>query len=235
MTDLIHHFSSVLDSLSDPYNLLLSFSRIGTYAVSKNNRQGISWQYTELQTQCILLLDEQVLTIFLCIKWVRLKWNFIVYDVQNATYSSHGAPCPSQDLFPWLNTIVKVHIYVWRIIMRISERTFLVPLGFGGYLLTIVLIIMEESQEWLNWLCIGLMIGMSWVQVQLSANHEQVHPWWFPNRRCKRRFKVSHPVLENAWHVKVPYDQTLNPSIISKQSLTSDPSLNPSTILLSKV
>ena len=36
------------------------------------------------------------------IKRVRLKWNFIVYDVQNATYSSHGTPFPERDLFPWL-------------------------------------------------------------------------------------------------------------------------------------
>ena len=35
----------------------------------------------------------------------------IVYDVQNATYSSHRAPCLARDLFPWQNTRVKVHIY----------------------------------------------------------------------------------------------------------------------------
>ena len=71
-----------------------------------------------IQTQCILLLGEQVLTIFLCTKRVRLNWNFIVHQlhsVPNATYSSHGAPCPAQDLFPWLNTRVKVHISVWTI------------------------------------------------------------------------------------------------------------------------
>ena len=43
------------------------------------------------------------------------KLNFIVNDVQNATYSSHGAPCSARDLFPWLNTRVKVHISVWTI------------------------------------------------------------------------------------------------------------------------
>ena len=52
-------------------------------------------------------------SIFLYIKRVRLNWNFIVHDVQNATYSSHGAPCPTRDLFPWLNTRVKVQISVW--------------------------------------------------------------------------------------------------------------------------
>ena len=63
----------------------------------------------------MLLLGEEVLTIFLCIKRVHLNWNFLVYDVQNTTYSSHGAPCPTRDLFPWLNTRVKVHISVWTI------------------------------------------------------------------------------------------------------------------------
>ena len=58
------------------------------------------------------MLGEQILTIFLCIKRVRLNWNFIVYGVENATYFSHGAPCPARDLFPWLNTRVKVRIFV---------------------------------------------------------------------------------------------------------------------------
>ena len=48
-------------------------------------------------------------------KRVRLNWNFIVYDVQNATYSSQGAPCLVRDLFTLLNTRVKVHISVWTI------------------------------------------------------------------------------------------------------------------------
>ena len=51
------------------------------------------------------MLGEQVLIIFLCIERVRLNWNFIVYDVQNTTYSLHGAPCPARDLFPWINII----------------------------------------------------------------------------------------------------------------------------------
>ena len=63
----------------------------------------------------ILLLGEEVLTIFCCIKRVRLNWNVIVHDVQSATYSCHGAPCPTRDLFPRLNTRVKVHIYLWTI------------------------------------------------------------------------------------------------------------------------
>ena len=112
--------SRVYSPLSSHTSLLFESSQfllfqIWTYTVSKNNRHGISWRYTELQTQCILLLGEQVLTIFLCIKRVRLNWNFIVNDVQDATYSSHGAPCPVRDLFPWLNTRVKVHISVWTI------------------------------------------------------------------------------------------------------------------------
>ena len=39
--------------------------------------------------------------------------NYFVYDVHNVTYSSHGAPCSAQDLFPWLSTKLKVHISVW--------------------------------------------------------------------------------------------------------------------------
>ena len=60
----------------------------------------------------ILLIGGQVLTIFLCIKQVRLNWIFFAYDVQNATYSSHGAPCPTRDLIPWLSTRVNI----WRLI-----------------------------------------------------------------------------------------------------------------------
>ena len=41
-----------------------------------------------------------------------LNWNVIIYDVQNSVYSIHGVPCPARDLFPWLNTRVKVHISV---------------------------------------------------------------------------------------------------------------------------
>ena len=63
----------------------------------------------------IIVRSAQVLTIFLCIKRVRLNWNFIVNDVQSATYSSHGAPCPARDLFLSLITGVKVHISLWTI------------------------------------------------------------------------------------------------------------------------
>ena len=59
------------------------------------------------------MLGKQVLTIFLCIKRLRLIWNFIVNDVQSATYFSHGTPSPARDLFQWLNTRVKVHISLW--------------------------------------------------------------------------------------------------------------------------
>ena len=90
-----------------------------------------------IQTQCMLLLGEQVLTIFLCINVYFLIWNYFVYDVQNATYSSHGAPCPARGLFPWLNTKVRVHIYVCR--DEITEKSLFVTLGFWGYLVTIAL------------------------------------------------------------------------------------------------
>ena len=68
-----------------------------------------------IQPQYILLLGEQVITIFLCIKRVRLNWNVIVNDAQSATYPSHGAPCPARDLFKWLNTRMKAHISLWTI------------------------------------------------------------------------------------------------------------------------
>ena len=55
------------------------------------------------------------LQFLICIKRVCLNWNFIIYDLQNANYSSHGAPCSARDLFPWLNTKVKVQISVWTI------------------------------------------------------------------------------------------------------------------------
>ena len=63
-----------------------------------------------IQTRCMLLLGKQVLTIFLCISVNFLICNYFDYDVQNSSYSSHGAPCPARDLFQWLNTKVKVHI-----------------------------------------------------------------------------------------------------------------------------
>ena len=81
--------------------------------ITKNNPSGNFLTIYWIQAQYMLLLGEQVLTIFLCINRVRLNWNFIVNDVQSATYSSHGAPCPARDLFPWLNTRVKVHISLW--------------------------------------------------------------------------------------------------------------------------
>ena len=90
-------------------------TRIGTYGVTKNNPSGNFLTIYWIQTQYILLLGEQVLTIFLCIKRVRLNRNFIVNDVQSVTYSSNGAPCPVRDLFPWLNTRMKVHISPWTI------------------------------------------------------------------------------------------------------------------------
>ena len=81
------------------------------YGVIKNNPSGNFLTIYRIQTQYILLLGEQVLTIFLCIKRVRLNWNLIVNDIQSATYSSTGP----RDLFPWLNTRVKVHISLWTI------------------------------------------------------------------------------------------------------------------------
>ena len=94
---------------------MLTISILQTYGVTKNNTPGNFLRIYWIQQTQYILLGEQVLTIFLCIKRVRLNWNCIVYDVQNATYSSHGAPCPARDLFPLLNTRVKVHISVWTI------------------------------------------------------------------------------------------------------------------------
>ena len=47
----------------------------------------------------MLLLGEQVLTIVLCINVNFLICNYFVYDVQNATYSSHRAPFPHEICF----------------------------------------------------------------------------------------------------------------------------------------
>ena len=60
----------------------------------------------------MLLLGEHVLTIFLCISMYFFIRNYFVYDVQNAPFSCHGTPCPTRDLFPWLNADLKVHIFV---------------------------------------------------------------------------------------------------------------------------
>ena len=115
-------YISRLRIINNCANTKMTKSRIGTYVVGKNNRQGISWLYTEyklnvyycyvnryLQFSCHVFTrlftsnTHWVLSRFcLCIKRVRLNWNFIVYDIQNATYSGHGAPCPARDLFPWL-------------------------------------------------------------------------------------------------------------------------------------
>ena len=91
------------------------YSPLPTYGVTKNNPSGNFVTIYWIQTQYILLLGEQVLKIFLCIKRVSLNCNFIVNDVQRATYSSHGDPCPARDLFPWINTRVKIHISLWTI------------------------------------------------------------------------------------------------------------------------
>ena len=44
----------------------------------------------------MLLLGEQVLTMFLFISVYFLICNYFVYDVQNATYSSHGPLVPHE-------------------------------------------------------------------------------------------------------------------------------------------
>ena len=112
-----------------------------------------------IQTQCILLSGEQVLTIFLCIKRVRLNWNFIVYDVQNTTYSSHGAPCPARDQFPWPNMRVKVHISVWIIPKYPKRHSWYknVPLGYGDTFLPLLRVpqqsgthVRMESKKWMK-------------------------------------------------------------------------------------
>ena len=107
------------------------------YGVTNNNP---SWNFMTIywiQTQYILLLGEEVLAIFLCIKRKRLNWNLIINDVQSATYSSHGAPCLARDLFPWLNTRMKVHISLWTI-REYPKRHFRYLSDSGDTLLTIV-------------------------------------------------------------------------------------------------
>ena len=55
----------------------------------------------------------------------------MIYKIQLALVT--GAPCLARDLFPWLNTRVKVHISVWTIWGYPKKKIF-EPLGFGGYL-----------------------------------------------------------------------------------------------------
>ena len=62
------------------FNLFWHYSPLPTYGVIKNNPSGNFLTIYWMQTQYILLLGEQVLTIFLCIKRVRLNWNFILND-----------------------------------------------------------------------------------------------------------------------------------------------------------
>ena len=91
------------------------------------------------------------------------NWNFIVYDVHNATYSSHWAPWPARDLFPWLNTRVKVHISVWTIreypkrhssYLSVSEDTFL-PLTTVTVVLLITCTRIFWIRSFLSYVCDG--------------------------------------------------------------------------------
>ena len=111
-------------------------SILGTYGVTKNNSSGIFLTIYWIQTQYIILLGEQVLTIFLCIKRVRLNWNLIVNDVQSATYSSDGGPLSYTRFIPMAKHENEC-TYISMDNTRISEKTFSVPLGFGWYFLTI--------------------------------------------------------------------------------------------------
>ena len=69
-------------------SILPNITILGTYGVTKNNPSGN----------------------FLTIYWIHIivRWtatyNFLIHQ------ASHGASCPARDLFPWLNTRVKVHI-----------------------------------------------------------------------------------------------------------------------------
>ena len=54
-----------------------------------------------------------------------------------ATYSGHGAPCPASRFIPMAKHENET-AYISMDNTRISENTFSVPLGFWGYLLTIM-------------------------------------------------------------------------------------------------
>ena len=129
------------------------FSRIGTYGVTKYNPSGNFLTIYCIQTQYTLLLGEQVLTIFLCIKRLCLNWNFIVNDVQSATYSSHGAPCLARDLFPWLNTRMKVHISLWTI-REYLKRHFRYFSDSGDTFLPLILVVMPRIFSMQHMFCI---------------------------------------------------------------------------------
>ena len=83
-----------------------------------------------------------------------LNWNFIVYDVQNATYSSHGAPCPARDFFPWLNMRVKVHISVWTI--REYPKRYSSYLSDSGHMFLPLSLLAEQ-------------VGMSWERCKIRV------------------------------------------------------------------
>ena len=121
------------------------------------------------------MLGEQVLTIFSCIKQVRLNWNFIVIDVQSATYSSHGAPCPSRDLFPWLNTRVKVHISLWTI-REYPKRHFRYLSDSGD---TFLPLMVRIGKSWIRGMTFrsGLSFSKIFLRVQLFL-FSPLTPWF---------------------------------------------------------
>ena len=155
----------------------------------------ISW----IQTQYILLLDEQVLTNFLCIKRVRLNWNFIVNDVQSATYSSHEAPCPARDLFPWLNTRVKVHIPLWTI-REYPKRHFRYLWDSGDTFLPLCIL------PWHFSCTFNCVHDRSLVRWRDGTPHPLIihWKWWkqfYHNRKCSYGFAFWTPIEDASYHV----------------------------------
>ena len=156
---------------------------IGTYAVSKNNRRGISWQYTEYKLKANYCSVNRYSTIsYASSECLCLNWNFIVYDVQNATYSSHRAPCPARDLFPWLNTRVKVHISIWTIHEYPKGHSSYLS-DSGGYLLTIA--IDASGNNLVNTIVIKLFSAFWSCLAQIFSQEEKLKPIDFGGQRSR--------------------------------------------------
>ena len=135
-----------------PDGMRNAYTILQTYGVTKNNPSGNFLTIYWIQTQYILLLGEQVLTIFLCIKRVRLNWSFIVNDVQSATYSVTG-PLVLQEIFP-IAKHESESTYISMDNTWISEKTFSVPLGFGDTFLPLIYwgpYTYEYMHYWCSW------------------------------------------------------------------------------------
>ena len=104
---------------------------LGTYRVTKNNPSGNFLTINWIQTQYILSLGELILTIFLCeCVWVEML-SLLMFKVQLTLVTGPLV------LFIPMAKHENEGTYISMDNTLISEKTFSIPLGFGGYLLTI--------------------------------------------------------------------------------------------------